>query len=60
MNIYKYDYLLNMMLNSDHWVDTMLYLKHQQHDLMINLNEDAMFQENLQMMMMIELILLNI
>jgi len=58
MNKYKYDYQLNMMLNNDHLVDTMLYLIHQQHDLMINLNEDAMFQENHQMMMMIELVLL--
>jgi len=60
MNKYKYDYQLNMMLNNDHLVDTMLYLIHQQHDQLINLNEDAMFQENHQMMMMIELVLLNI
>ena len=49
-----------MMRNNDHLVDTMLYLKHQQHGRMINLNEDAMFQENPQMMMMIELVLCKI
>jgi hypothetical protein len=56
-NKYKYDYQSNRMLNNDHSVDTMLYLKYQQHGQMIDLNEDAMFPGNHQMMMMIELVL---
>lgn len=59
MNIYKYDYQLNMMLNNDPMVDTRLYREYLRHDPMRDSYEDAMFQENHRMLTMFELVLLN-